>query len=92
VRGERLCPLFGLGELAAGSGGKGSRVCRVVRSRRGNAEVKEMGLLVDLFWLRGEAPSGAGKKAERGEWDSVWLKVNSGGSRLSFGQRAEKRR
>jgi hypothetical protein len=22
----------------------------------------------------------------------VWLKVNSGGSRLSFGQRAEKRR
>jgi hypothetical protein len=51
-----------------------------------------MGLLVDLFWLRGEAPSGAGKKAVRGEWDSVWLKVNSGGSRLSFVQRAEKRR
>jgi hypothetical protein len=23
MRGERLCPLFGLGELAAGSGGNG---------------------------------------------------------------------
>jgi hypothetical protein len=36
---------------------------------------------------RGEAPTGAGKKAERGEWDSVSLKVNSGDSRLCFGQR-----
>jgi hypothetical protein len=59
------------GDLGEGWSGKGRLVCREKRRR--------------LQRQRGEAPTGAGKKAKRGEWDSVWLKVNSGGSRLCFG-------